>query len=78
MKAHLLAVICEVYTKVHEVILSPARLVDDPLQHSLVNFVWDIPKHYLVMSVEAQQARRELTVVRTSIPSRIRLISTWL
>ena len=44
---HLLAVIGKVDTKVHEVIAAKTRLIDDPLQHCLVDFVGNITKHDL-------------------------------
>lgn len=40
-----IAIIRKINAQVHEVILSPARLVDDALQHSLVHFVWDVSEH---------------------------------
>lgn len=39
------AVVCEINTQVHEVILSPAGIVDDVLQHSLVHLVWNVSQH---------------------------------
>lgn len=39
------AVICEVDSQVHEVVLTPARFINDALQHGLVHLVWDVSEH---------------------------------
>ncbi len=44
----LLAIVRKVNAKVHEVVLSPAGLVHDSLQHVLVDFVRNITQHNLV------------------------------
>lgn len=40
-----IAVVCKINTQVHEIILSPAGLIDDAFQHSLVHLVGDVSKH---------------------------------
>jgi hypothetical protein len=44
---YILAIIGKIDTEVHEVISAEARLIDDLLQHSLVDLVGDIAKHNL-------------------------------
>lgn len=39
------AVVREVDSQIHEIILAPARFIHYVLQHGLVNLIWDIPKH---------------------------------
>ncbi len=43
----LLAVVREVDSQIHEIILPPTRLVDNSLKHGLVDFVWDVSEHDL-------------------------------
>lgn len=78
VRVHLLAIVGEVDAQVHEIIFPPARLVDDSLQHRLIDFVGNIAEHNLGMSVSEQlwSVRAKFTVVRTSIPPRMRLTST--
>lgn len=80
MKRYSLAIVGKVDAKVHEIILSPTGLVNDPFQHGLVHFVGDVPKHNLQDGQWENRSRMMdgLTVVRTSIPSRMRVMSTWL
>lgn len=78
-----LAVVCEIDAQIHKIILSPAGFVDDPLQHGLVNLVGYVAKHDLHEAVSYNtnmpgRSKGSYTVVRTSIPSRIRATSTWL
>lgn len=40
-----IAIIRKINAQVHEVVLSPAGLVDDAFQHSLVYLIWDISEH---------------------------------
>jgi hypothetical protein len=51
-----LAVVGKVNAKVHEIVLSPTRLVNDSFKHGLVHFVRNIPKHNL------QKGQREFRV----------------
>ena len=46
-----LAVIGKVDAQIHEVVLSPAGLVDNSLQHCLIHLVGNVPEHDLVSSV---------------------------
>ena len=41
-RANLLAVIRKIDAQIHKIVLTPARLVDDGLEHSLVDFVWNV------------------------------------
>lgn len=45
--SHLLAVIGEVNSQIHEIVLAPTGFINDPLQHGLIDFVWNIPEHDL-------------------------------
>lgn len=47
MNEYSLAIVGKVDAKVHEIVLPPARFVNDSFKHGLVNFVGDIPKHDL-------------------------------
>jgi hypothetical protein len=40
-----IAVVGEIDSKIHEVIAAVAALINDALQHGLVNFIWNIAKH---------------------------------
>lgn len=40
-----IAVVGEIDPQVHEVVLAPARLIDDALQHGLVHLVWNVSQH---------------------------------
>jgi len=42
-----LAIIREVNAEIHEVISAKARLINDLLQHRLVNLIWNIAEHDL-------------------------------
>ena len=42
-----LAVVGKINAQVHEIILAPARLIDNTLQHRLVDLVGDISQHNL-------------------------------
>ena len=42
-----LAIVGKIDAQVHEVVLAPAALVDDALQHGLINLVWNVPQHDL-------------------------------
>ena len=42
-----LAVIGKINAQVHEVVLAPARLVNEALEHGLVDLVGDVPQHDL-------------------------------
>jgi hypothetical protein len=44
---HSLAIVGEIDAQVHEIILAPAGLVNDALQHGLVYLVGDISQHDL-------------------------------
>ena len=44
---HLLAVVGEVDAQIHEVVFAPAGLINDLLQHRLVNLVGNVAKHDL-------------------------------
>jgi hypothetical protein len=79
---NLLAVVGEIDAKVHEIVLSKARFVDNGFQLSLVELVRNVSEHNLRMYECHLVIRTELfgilTVVRTSVPCWILLISTWL
>jgi len=76
---YLLAVVGEVNAQIHEVVFAPAGLVNNLLQHRLINLVGDVAKHDLASQhIPAKEVKETLTVVRTSIPLRIRSTSTWL
>ena len=78
---YLLAIIGKIDAQIHEVVLAPTGLVHDGLEHGLVDLVGDVPEHDLGPPVSIGQRllfRVVLTVVRTSMPSRMRLTSTWL
>lgn len=49
VRNYLLAVICEINTQIHEIIEAEACLIDDSLQHLLVDLIWDVPKHNLLL-----------------------------
>ena len=44
-----LAVVGKINAQVHEVVLAPARLVDEALEHGLVDLVGNVPQHDLYM-----------------------------
>jgi hypothetical protein len=44
---NLLAVVGEINPQVHEIVLSPAGLIDDSLEHGLVHLIRNVPKHDL-------------------------------
>lgn len=44
---NLLAIICEINTQVHEIVLAPAGFVDDPFEHGLVDLIGDVSQHDL-------------------------------
>jgi hypothetical protein len=46
-----LAVIGKVDAQVHEIVFSPAGLVNDPLEHRLVDLIGDVSKHDLRTAV---------------------------
>lgn len=39
------AVVGEIDSEIHEIVLAPARLIDYVFQHSLVDLVWNVPEH---------------------------------
>ena len=73
----LLALVREVNAEIHEIVSSPARLVNNLFQCLLIKLVWYVSKHDLEMLVSRHLVRKSiLTVVRTSMPCLIRPIST--
>ncbi len=43
----LLAIVCKIDAEIHEVVQAKACLVNDTLQHGLVDFVWNVAQHDL-------------------------------
>lgn len=75
----ILAIIGEVDPEIHEVVLAPTGLVDYGLEHGLIHFVGNVAQHDLaIVNTSDASFTHSLTVVRTSMPSRILLTSTWL